>query len=98
MSHPVFSRRANLFNIHQNKDESASDLLDRISIQGKISNVSELSVEDLNTILFIKSLTDINLKDKLLDLKYSDPHSSFYDISAIVQNHESINIIHSHES
>ena len=44
-SHPVFSRRVALFNIHQNPGENASDLLDRIILQERISDIIEMSKE-----------------------------------------------------
>ena len=40
----------------------------------------------------------MSLKDKLLDLKYSDSQSNFNVIITIVHNHEASNIIHSHGS
>ena len=45
-SHPIFNRRFTYFNIKQENREAASDTLDRIILQSKVSNVAPISQDD----------------------------------------------------
>ena len=83
-SHPTFSKLFHIFNIQQKINKSPSELLDRIRSQIRVSNTPEIAIDDLNTIIAIKSLSDPILKDKLIKVKYENQHSNIEEVSSII--------------
>ena len=82
-----------MFNIHQKYNKKASELLDRIMLQGRISDIPAMSTEEFNVLLFINTLQDNILKNKMVTMKYSDKYIDLDDISSSVQVYEANNII-----
>ena len=66
-------------------------------LQERISDIPAMSREELNLLVFIDSLNDNSLKNKLVDMKYSDKHSNLDDIISSVQFYEANNIIASND-
>ena len=58
-SYPIFIQRVELFNLCQASKELASDTLDRIILQSNVSEVSPISIDDLNVHIFINSISDM---------------------------------------
>ena len=83
-SHPTFANLFYIFNIEQKNNESPSELLDRIRSELNSSNSPEVSIDNLNTIIAIKSLSDPILKDKLIKFKYENEHSNIEDVASII--------------
>ena len=57
-----------------------------------------MSREELNMLVFINSLKDISLKNKLVDMKYTNTQSNLNDIISLVQYYEANNIIATNDS
>ena len=57
-TYPIFNRRYTYFQLKQENREPASDTLDRIILQSKVSNVEKISKDDLSVHIFVNALTD----------------------------------------
>ena len=96
-SHPTFSNLFDIFNIKQKNNESPSELLDRIRSEVNSSNSPEVSIDNLNTIIAINSLSDPVLKDKLITFKCENEHSNIEDIATIINKDMSSKTINNYQ-
>ena len=71
LNHPIQARRFQFFSLKQEVNESFSNFMARLQLQGKYSNLEKLGIEGLYIYCAIVGLNkeNLELKEKLLELK-----------------------------
>ena len=87
-SHPIFNRQFTYFNIKQENREAASDTLDRIILQSKVSNVNPISQDDLTVHILVNSLSDARLKEKILEIDRIDGNIEMNAVITAIKSYE----------
>merc|ERR1712106_805175 len=92
-TYPIFNRRYTYFQLKQENREPASDTLDRIILQSKVSNVDKISKDDLSVHIFVNALSDSKLKDKILELDRKDGNIAMERVLTVVRAYEANTLI-----
>ena len=96
-SHPTFANLFDIFNTKQVDNQSAGELLEQIRAKVNSSIPPEISVDDLNTIVVINSLSDPILKEKILTFKCQNENSNIEHISIIINKDRSAKTIKNYQ-